>query len=121
MELNRLLKYFISCCFVLSFAGATFEEILTDKNKQAEYLEKQLQSNKESLSSKNSQLVKVRVQIDSIDAEVNDLAVFLKTYESASYMSPGEIASETGTVISLAAEVDRIQESFKKKVINLYK
>ena len=121
MELNINFKYIILCSILLLFFGASYEEILNDKNKQAEYVERQLQANKESLAGKNSQIISLKRQIDSNEAEFNDLTAFLKNYENAAYMTPAQIADETNMIISLTGEVERIQDSFKKKVINLYK
>ena len=121
MELNRIINFLILSSVLLLFGGAAYEEILNDKNKQVEYVEKQLLLNKEQLSDKSFQITNLRRQIDSIEAEVNDLNTFLKSYENASYMTPEQISSEANAVISLTNEVERIQESFKKKVINLYK
>jgi murein DD-endopeptidase MepM/ murein hydrolase activator NlpD len=121
MELNRILKYFFVPAAMLLFAGATYEEILNDKNRQTEFAEKQVQINKDQLSEKSSELNVLKRQIDSIESKVNDLNTFLKGYENAVYMTPEQVLKETDAIIALSAEVDVIQESFKKKVINLYK
>jgi len=103
------------------FISATFEEVVIDKTRQIEYAEKQIQSIRESIDDKNSELLGMNRLIDSVESEINDLDSFLKNYENESYMTPDQIAIETNMIIYLAEEVERIQESFKKKVINLYK
>jgi len=106
---------------LILFAGATYEEILNDKKQQAEYIEGQLEIYNKQIDDNKKSLDELTNQIDSLQAEINDLSSFLKTYENESYMTPQQIADETSKVIYLSGEVDRIQESFKKKVINLYK
>ena len=113
--------FFIILLTFLLITGATYEEIINDKNRQAEYVEKQIQIHKESLNEINSRISAFKRQADSIEAEINDLNSFLKNYENESYMTPDQIAIETNMIIYLAEEVERIQESFKKKVVNLYK
>lgn len=115
------LKGFFYIFVLFLFIGATYEEILNDKKRQAEYINKQLESINGLIEENKADLDELKIQTDSIEAEITDLNSFLKNYESETYMTPGQIAEETEKVINLTGEVERIQESFKKKVLNLYK
>jgi murein hydrolase activator len=121
MELTNRILYIVVSVSVLLFAGATYEEIIGDKHKQGEYIQKQLDLYKTKFSAKNTDAAKIKRTIDSTEASLNDLNNFLKNYQNETYLSPDKIAAETNTVIYLTAEVEKIQESFRKKVINLYK
>lgn len=101
--------------------GATYEEILQDKRKQAEYLEKNINDNRNVISKITSRTAFINQHIDSVESAVNSLNTFLKNYENESYMTPDQIAIETNMIIYLAEEVERIQGSFRNKVISLYK
>jgi len=121
----RILTYYpFYLIIVFSFiiiTGATYEEIVNVKNRQAEYVEKQIQMFKENLQETNTGLSLNKRESDSIRTSINDLSSFLKNYENASFMTPDQIVIESNTIIFLTKEVTRIQESFKKKVVNLYK
>jgi len=121
MVIKAQLAYCIFLIFEVLFAGATYDEIISDKKKQADIIEKEILENKSLISAHFSESAKLKVQIDSIESEISALNSFLKNYDNESYMSPDRIASETRTVISLSQEVDKRQESFKKKIIDLYK
>lgn len=103
------------------FMGATYEEVISDKKRQLEITEKKIIESKNSISGYSGQSQKLRSQIDSIEAAINALNSFLKNYENESYMTPDQVAVETNMIIFLAEEVERIQNSFRQKVINLYK
>jgi septal ring factor EnvC (AmiA/AmiB activator) len=107
-----------ACIF---FAGATYEELISDKKKQLEITERNIIESKNSISGYSGQSAKYRVQIDSIESLVNALNNFLKNYDNESYMTPDQIAIETNMIIFLAEEVEEIQKSFRQKVTNLYK
>jgi murein hydrolase activator len=110
-----------SAAGIALFMGATYEELISDKKRQLEITEKKIIESKNSISGYSNQSQKLRSQIDSIEAAINALNSFLKNYENESYMTPDQIAVETNMIIFLAEEVDRIQNSFRQKVINLYK
>lgn len=105
----------------LIFAGATYEEIVSDKKKQLDYIEKKIVENKGQISVISSGTSVLRKQADSLETAINSINGFLKNYEKETYMTPEQIAAETGNVISLTEEVERIQRSFQQKVVNLYK
>ncbi len=127
MKTGTQIKYSILLCllvfssFFIIFAGATFEEIMADKRKQLDYTEKKIIESKNSTGKYSVQGSTLRVQIDSIESAINALNNFLKNYENETYMTPDQVAVETNMIIFLAEEVDRIQESFRQKVTNLYK
>lgn len=127
MKSSSQLKYSLILCllvfagFFVFFAGAGYDEILSDKKKQLEYTERKIIEAKNSLNGYSNSSSKYRAQIDSIESAINSLNNFLKNYENESYMTPDQIAIETNMIIFLAEEVENIQESFKHKVTNLYK
>jgi len=121
MGVKTQIKYCVFLIMLVFFAGAAYEEIISDKNKQAEYIEKQTLEYKNSITRYSTEIAGVKQRVDSVEAAINSLNSFLKIYENEIYISPGEIASETNNIIRLTDEVDRIQESFKQKVVNLYK
>lgn len=121
MGLKRTFKYLILLLFIAVLLGASFEEIIQDKKKQVEICEKNILESKNSISKLNKTLEQINIQIDSIESGLAALNSFLKNYENETYMTPEQIAIETNMIIYLAEEVERIQESFKQKVISLYK
>ena len=121
MGLSFITKYILFLSAILFFCGATYEEILQDKKKQAENIENLILESKNGITKITSRSALINQQIDSVEAAVNSINSFLKNYENESYMTPDQIAIETHMIIYLAEEVERIQESFKNKVISLYK
>ena len=121
MGLSFFTKYIFFLSAILIFCGATYEEILQDKKKQAENTESAIIESKNGITKITSRSALINQQIDSVEAAVNSINSFLKNYENESYMTPDQIAIETNMIIYLAEEVERIQESFKNKVISLYK
>ncbi len=121
MELSITVKYCLSLLFVLLLSGATYEEILQDKKKQADHIDKVIIESKNNITKISSRTAIINQQIDSVESAINAINSFLKNYENESYMTPDQIAIETNMIIYLAEEVDRIQESFKQKVVSLYK
>lgn len=121
MGLSFITKYIFFLSAILIFCGATYEEILQDKKKQAENTESAIIESKNGITKITSRSALINQQIDSVEAAVNSINSFLKNYENESYMTPDQIAIETNMIIYLAEEVERIQESFKNKVISLYK
>ncbi len=119
--MNIYQKYLIIAIALLSFTGATYEEILIDKKKQSDILEKDLIDAKNQISKLSGGLSGIRNEIDSLDSEINAINNFLKSYEKEIYLSPEEITKETIAVITLNKEVERMQDSFRKKIVSLYK
>ncbi|MFI5212128.1 MAG: murein hydrolase activator EnvC family protein [Ignavibacteria bacterium] len=121
MGLSFTFKYCLFLLFVLIISGATYEEILQDKKKQAEHIEKNIIESKNSITKISAKTAFINQQIDSVESAISALNSFLKNYENESYMTPDQIAIETNMIIYLAEDVDRIQESFRQKVVSLYK
>lgn len=121
MGINQAKISIFFVLLVILFAGATYDEIVSDKKKQVDYIEKKLVENKARISEISAGTVKLRSRIDSIETAISSINSFLKNFENESYMTPEQIAAETNTVIKLSAEVERIQRSFQQKVVNLYK
>jgi septal ring factor EnvC (AmiA/AmiB activator) len=121
MGLKAQIKFTLLLIMLVFFAGAAYEEIINDKNRQSDYIEKQITDYKTAITKYSAEVSGVNKHIDSVEAEINALNEFLKNSENDVYISPGQIAAETQSVNSLTDEVARIQESFKQKVINLYK
>ncbi len=103
------------------FIHATFEEIISDKNKQIEVYQKEIDETKLVLRNNTAASENIKRQADSIETAMKTLDDFLKDYQSQSYLTPDQIAIETNMVLFLEEEVDNIQKSFKNKIINLYK
>jgi septal ring factor EnvC (AmiA/AmiB activator) len=117
----KYIKISIFICLLVLFVGATYEEILNDKKRQVEIIEKNIADSRSSLSNYSNEIAGLRKQIDSIESAVNALNDFLKNYKNQTYLTPNQVAKETGTIIALTQEVEKIQESFRQKVLNLYK
>lgn len=114
------LSFFFVLLFLL-FAGAAYQEILVDKKKQAEIIEKQINDYRSRITDVSSGSSALSRRIDSVESAISAINSFLKNYENESYMTADQIAIETNMIIYLAEDVERIQESFKQKVVNLYK
>ncbi len=121
MGLSFTFKYCLFLLFVLLLSGATYEEILLDKKKQADHIDKDIIESKNSISKITSKTAFTNQQIDSVESAIISIKSFLKNYENESYMTPDQIAIETNMIIYLAEDVERIQESFRQKVVSLYK
>lgn len=121
MGLSFTAKYCLFLLVVLLLSGATYEEILQDKKKQADHLDKDILESKNNIARITSKTAFINQQIDSVETAISSINSFLKNYENESYMTPDQIAIETNMIIFLAEDVDRIQNSFKQKVISLYK
>jgi len=115
------LKYLVFTAVILLLCGATYEEILLDKKRQAEHIDKDIQESRTSISKITSRTAIINQQIDSVESAISALNSFLKNYENETYMTPDQVAIETNMIIYLAEEVERIQASFRQKVISLYK
>ncbi|MBE2228939.1 MAG: peptidoglycan DD-metalloendopeptidase family protein [Ignavibacteria bacterium] len=121
MGLSFAKKYCMFLLALLVLTGATYEEILLDKKKQADNIEKDIIESKSGITKITTRTAIINQQIDSVESAVNSINSFLKNYENESYMTPDQIAIETNMIIYLAEDVERIQQSFKNKVISLYK
>jgi len=114
-----LISAFAVCALI--FLGATYDEIVNDKNRQIERVQKEIESSKQTAAGSSDQLAALNRSIDSIRTALVSLNDFLKDYQGETYLSADRIAIETNMVIFLEEEVDRIQKSFRNKVISLYK
>lgn len=121
MGVNFYFKYSLFLILLLAISGATYEEILQDKKKQAESVEKYINESRIGISKITNRTAILNQQIDSVESAISGLNSFLKNYENESFMTPDQIAIETNMIIYLAEEVERIQNSFRQKVISLYK
>lgn len=121
MGLSFNFKYCLFLLLLLLLTGATYEEIIQDKKKQIENIEKDITESKTGISKVTSKTAIINQQIDSVESAISGLNSFLKNYENESFMTPDQIAIETNMIIFLAQEVDRIQNSFRQKVVSLYK
>lgn len=109
--------------FTLSalFIKATFDEIVSDKNRQIDIYQKEIDEAGTVTKNNSIQQKNLDVAADSLESKLTAINDFLKDYQNQSFLSPDEIAIETNMVLFLEDEVDRIQQSFKNKIINLYK
>ena len=121
MGISFFLKYSLFLVLLLIITGATYEEILQDKKKQVENVEKYINENRTGISKITNRTAILNQQIDSVESAISGLNSFLKNYENESFMTPDQIAIETNMIIYLAEEVERIQNSFRQKVVSLYK
>lgn len=121
MGLSFNFKYCLFLLIMLLSTGATYEEVIQDKKKQAEYIEKDIIESKTGISKITSKTAIINQQIDSVESAISGLNSFLKNYENESFMTPDQVAIETNMIIFLAEEVERIQNSFRQKVVSLYK
>ncbi len=121
MGISFFVKYSFFLILLLVVTGATYEEILQDKRKQAESVEKYINESRSIITKITNRTAILNQQIDSVESAISGLTSFLKNYENESFMTPDQIAIETNMIIYLAEEVERIQNSFRQKVISLYK
>ena len=121
MGLSFRVKYSLFLVLLLFITGATYEEILQDKKKQADNIEKDIIESRTGISKITTRTALINQQIDSVESAISGLNSFLKNYENESFMTPDQIAIETNMIIYLAEEVERIQNSFRQKVVSLYK
>lgn len=121
MGLSFRVKYSLFLLLLLFLTGATYEEILQDKKRQADNFEKEIIESRAGISRITSRTAFLNQQIDSVESAISGLNSFLKNYENESFMTPDQVAIETNMIIFLAEEVERIQNSFRQKVVSLYK
>src|SRR5258706_10720561 len=103
------------------FIKATFDEIISDKNRQIDVFQKEIDESRNIAKNNSVEKQNIIIGIDSLDNQLKALQDFLKDYQNQNFLSPEEIAIETNMVLFLEDEVDKIQQSFKSKIINLYK
>lgn len=121
-KLNTRLIFLISFCITaILFFGATYEEILNDKSKQIEIFKKEIDDSKNQIKLSRAEIENIHRQSDSLAGELSELNNFLKDYENDKFLSPEQIASETDQILFLEDQVPKLQDSFKNKIINLYK
>lgn len=103
------------------FIHSTFEEIISDKTKQIDNFQKEIDETRSRISSHSLESANIQRQIDSVEISLKTIDDFLKDYQNQSYLSPDQVAIETNMVLFLEEEVANIQQSFRNKIINLYK
>lgn len=114
----KYLFVFITLIFTI---GATYEEILSDKNKQIEIIKKEIEDSRNLIKNNKAVISEIQGSIDSVSIEIKALNDFLKDYENDRFLSPEQIATESNSVMNLESEVVKIQNSFRNKIVNLYK
>ena len=109
--------------FLLSllFIKATFDEVVGDKNRQIDVFQKEIDESHKTISAYTTEQENINVGVDSLENKLKALNDFLKDYQNQNFLSPQEIAEETNMVLFMEDEVDKIQKSFRSKIINLYK
>lgn len=117
-NIKFLLAYIIFAFLVL---GASYEEILNDKNSQLENIKQDIEDSKKIIAENKNNTESLNRQIDSVNTELEALNKFLKDYENEKFLTALEIAQEANIVLFLEEEVEKIQESFRNKMVNLYK
>lgn len=125
MKLTNSKYLLVKICFLL-LAGAvlistSYDEVVIDKNKQIENFQKQIDTLRKKLDINNSLISKYKHDIDSLNSIIAILTDFLKDYETEQYLSAEQIAIETNMIFFLEEEVEKLQEIFKKRIVNLYK
>jgi septal ring factor EnvC (AmiA/AmiB activator) len=113
--------YLLIAVCVIVFLGATYDEIVNDKNKQIEIVNRKIEKCRQIILNNSQITAEYNKRIDSINSAVNSIDDFLKDYKDETYLTADQIARETNTAINLEEEVVRIQYSFRSKIINLYK
>ena len=117
--IGYLISVFAVCSLI--FLGATYDEIVSDKNRQIERVQNEIEANRQKTAGSSDRLAELNRSIDSIKTALISLNDFLKDYQDETYLSADQIAIETNMVIFLEEDVDRIQKSLRDKVISLYK
>ncbi len=115
------ISYIIVSICIIAFAGATYDEIVDDKSKQIEITQKQIDDCRQLILNNSQITAALERSIDSVSSSLNSINDFLKDYKDETYLSAEQIASEANNVIQLEEEVGRIQNSFRSKIVNLYK
>lgn len=130
MELNKQMKYklrlhrtiyaAVFICLIL-FLGASYDEIVNDKNRQLDFVQKQINDSKQTIAVNSDLLTGIESSMDSLNVSLNSINDFLKDYLNETYLTPEQIASETNQVIGLEQDVGKIQNSFRNKIVSMYK
>lgn len=103
------------------FPGASYDDIVNDKNSQIENVNKKIEECRQIILNNSQITAEYNKSIDSTRSAINIIDDFLKDYEDETYLTADQIAIETNMVIFLEEDVERIQNSFRGKIINLYK
>jgi murein hydrolase activator len=115
--ISTLLLMFGSVLFI----SASYDDIVNDKKRQIENAQKDIESAKDNIDDIASEIKINHRVIDSLQNELEAIDKLIGDYKDKKFLSALEIAQETNIIMFLEEEVDRIQESFKNKVVNLYK
>jgi septal ring factor EnvC (AmiA/AmiB activator) len=115
------LKKYVLIILLALFLGATYEEVLNDKNKQVDIIKKEIEESRNQIRTKRSGISDIERDIDSITTEISIRNDFLKNYENENFLKPGEIANETNKIQALESDVNKIQDNFKNNIVSLYK
>ncbi|MGH2575480.1 MAG: murein hydrolase activator EnvC family protein [Ignavibacteria bacterium] len=111
----------ITAVILFAFAGAGYDEILTDKKKQIDNVQKQIEEYKKIINNDSVKVSKIQREEDSLKIEHDALSKFLKDFSVGEFLSASEITREAENIRNLESEVEKIQNSFENKIINLYK
>ncbi len=117
---NKAAYLIIALCMMIFF-GAAYDEIVNDKNKQIEITLKRIEECKQVILNNSQITSEYNQSIDSVKSLLNSINDFLKDYKDETYLTAEQIAAETKTSKLLEEEVGKIQNSFRGKIINLYK
>jgi septal ring factor EnvC (AmiA/AmiB activator) len=120
-QIKKFNLYGCILILLLFLIGASYDEILNDKNKQAEIIQKEIEESKALIRNNSAVIKNLRVIVDSIQDQVNSLDIFLRDYQNERFLSPKEIELESDTVLHLQGEVEKTQKSLQSKIVNLYK
>lgn len=113
--------FFITAFCIIIFLGSSYDEILNDKNRQLEITNRKIEDCRQIILNNSQITSEYQKGIDSAGSAINSLNDFLKDYKDETYLTADQIAIETNMVIFLEEDVDRIQNSFRSKIVNLYK
>jgi len=119
--LKEKAKFFLIAVCIIIFLGAAYDEIVNDKNKQIEVVQNKIEECRQVILNNSRITAEYDKSIDTVSSSINSINDFLKDYKDETYLTADQIAIETNMVIFLEEDVDRIQNSFRGKIINLYK
>ena len=106
--MGKVKSYYLHGCILILFLfliGASYDEILNDKNKQAELTQKEIEGSKALIKSNSSVLKNLENVIDSIQYQISSLDIFLRDYQNEKFLSPKEIELESDTVLYLTGYI----------------
>jgi septal ring factor EnvC (AmiA/AmiB activator) len=122
--MGKVKRYYLFGSILILFLfliGASYDEILNDKNKQVEITRKEIEESKSLIRNNAAVLKNLENIIDSIQYQINSLDILLRDYQNEKFLSPKEIELESDTVVYLQGEVEKTQKSLQNKIVNLYK